>query len=98
MAIYIPNRNVPARCGMCWAADAFDCHMTGQFIHDHGIRSSDCELMQVEHHGDLIDRDFIIDRLQQQIASAGEHSEIAERNRSFINMLKALSPVILAGE
>lgn len=71
MGIYLPNIEMPTRCGRCdmciTEADGdIDWHnvccITGADIIDVGEKMVDCPLVPVPEHGDLIDRrEAIID-------------------------------------
>ena len=99
MGIYFKDFEMPEGCAYCpveqrVGADfgcgilGFDDANTTCMVHE---RRKDCPIIFVLPHGDLIDRDFLITRLENQMK---ENPNLVERNLEFISILKALSPVI----
>lgn len=65
MGVYLPNMEMPTRCGDCkmYVEDVYCCNLLGREIEnpwaDDGVEL-DCPLVPVPEHGDLIDRKQLI--------------------------------------
>ena len=63
--LYIPKLKMPACCGECWFLCKDDypfwCGRSGLSVADEDLkhRRSDCDLLEVTDHGELIDRGTI---------------------------------------
>ena len=68
--IYIPGMEMPKSCGFCplkmMAMEGDECAIGARFT-EYQKRPSDCPLIHVPDHGDLIDRDAMIDSMKHEI-------------------------------
>ena len=78
MGVYIKGMEMPDRCGHCRFATSFDCGVDGQFIKTHDARRKDCPLISVsEPHGDLIDREWLVD-ISLHLMNMAQNDDIAD--------------------
>ena len=66
MSVYIKGMEMPKSCGYCpfenHADDGYECRING-CLTEYQKRPSECPLIPVPDHGDLIDRDALCDGL-----------------------------------
>ena len=64
MGFYVPtNRDVkfPKACEQCHFYDGLLCCVLDTYIYDPENKHGECPLIEVQPHGDLIDRDALLD-------------------------------------
>lgn len=75
MSILIKGVEMPTRCGRCdmripvyddGIFDHYECCITAAIIDNLGEKMEDCPLVPVPPHGDLIDRDELIENCMKE--------------------------------
>ena len=64
MGFYVPTNNdvkFPKACEQCYFYDGLLCCVLDTYIHDPENKHGECPLIEVPPHGDLIDRDALLD-------------------------------------
>ena len=64
MGFYVPtNKDVkfPKACEQCYFYDGLLCCVLDTYIYDPENKHGECPLIEVQPHGDLIDRDALLD-------------------------------------
>lgn len=64
MSVLIKGMQLPDMCGHCRFATAFECEVTKNFITTFNVRQSDCPLVPVPPHGDLIERNALFKKCE----------------------------------
>jgi len=64
MGVYLPNMEMPDKCGHCRFATAFECEVTKNFITTFNVRQADCPLVPVPPHGRCVDADKLMQEMR----------------------------------
>ena len=93
MGFYVPtNKDVkfPKACEQCYFYDGLLCCVLDTYIYDPENKYGECPLIEIPPHGDLIDRDALM--LRVDLHGTNKFGILDEDIREFINAAPAIIP------
>jgi hypothetical protein len=99
MGFYVPtNKDVkfPKACEQCYFYDGLLCCVLDTYIYDPENKHGECPLIEVQPHGDLIDRDALTAKFKEM--GLGEHSLIERLFADGVYVMIDYAPTIIPAE